>query len=1084
MKLIKQTTLFFQEGNSDKVYEVDLCEMGVNQYVVNFRYGKRGATLNEGSKTAQPVSLAEAEKIFDKLANEKIKKGYQTELPQPVVADIPKKEAFVQSAEARNLAIIKRLQAMIADPTLKMQTGKNAWKASRVMWRAGELQLKAAIPFILALVDEKDDLELYCAVWALAKMQDEAAKETLLKYFNGENTSDKVKRIAGEGLFALLQGEERQKHLNYYVSRLPEAIKNAVLTNNNESLENLLRERVLNQKQKDYQYLDYLYQISADFPKIRHVLLTILREIPLKISYFRHVRHIFKIAEFRKDAEFIGIFAYRFERESANVYYYREESAYLQPTRDYLNRRNIRTLTNAGEQGDLYFVKLATAILLSYNKNYDYRSEGKRTEWPRWNGWNRVQIHYPSYYHKYFLNYILYGNDPDLVWENGQWYVQTEAIKRKKKEYKLRQKNRNTKVSSHLTENTVGTSPFVNWLNKLTNMVKGVVSKSVQTETLEDGVTPAPEENKRRELHPDLWDKLPTAYIQLLAKAKVDEVHAFALNNLRQHPDYQTLEAKIDLKLLKMFLSSAFNIPVFYGLELAKKKLANEVHNPELCKILINSHLEEARRAGLEEMEKHLVIYFKDTEMIQQLLFSQYEEVARWTVTHLRYQKLENAKRELLVGRLLMALMSANFAKNKEKFTFIVKTLEDLFAEELKKISRNIIYDLLNNVNVDLQSLGAKLLFAQKYSLKPAEISEDLYLSLFTSSSPVAREVGMKLFAEIADNELVLRDNMILSLCLSLHADLREQIRPIMTRLAAKYSDFGVRMADYLVPFLMRKESYEGVHADVAKILTESLGSHLGNVNKETTLRLLYSNYADAQNFAVTLLQNYINPNDLTLKQVIAIANHEILAAREWVWNFYENNLARIRYEREDATRLLDAKWDDSRAFAVQFFKEKFTENDWTPELLISIADSVRADIQALGRELITKYFEEKNGEEYLLKLSQHPAASMQTFATNYLARFAAGDLPKLQALEHYFRVVLMRVNKARLAKERVLDLLESEALGSEATAHYVASILTDISNTASIGDKARCIDILRKIGKIYPTVQMPVKFLEVELRG
>ena len=26
MKLIKQTLLFFQEGNSDKVYEVDLCE--------------------------------------------------------------------------------------------------------------------------------------------------------------------------------------------------------------------------------------------------------------------------------------------------------------------------------------------------------------------------------------------------------------------------------------------------------------------------------------------------------------------------------------------------------------------------------------------------------------------------------------------------------------------------------------------------------------------------------------------------------------------------------------------------------------------------------------------------------------------------------------------------------------------------------------------------------------------------------------------------------------------------------------------------------------------------------------------------
>ena len=39
MKLIKQTSLHFREGNSDKVYEIDLCEVGADAYVVNFRYG-------------------------------------------------------------------------------------------------------------------------------------------------------------------------------------------------------------------------------------------------------------------------------------------------------------------------------------------------------------------------------------------------------------------------------------------------------------------------------------------------------------------------------------------------------------------------------------------------------------------------------------------------------------------------------------------------------------------------------------------------------------------------------------------------------------------------------------------------------------------------------------------------------------------------------------------------------------------------------------------------------------------------------------------------------------------------------------
>jgi predicted DNA-binding WGR domain protein len=76
MKLIQQTCLYFQQGSSDKVYEVDMCEVGANQYVVNFRFGRRGTTLKEGTKTTAPVARAEADKIFNALVAEKTKKGY------------------------------------------------------------------------------------------------------------------------------------------------------------------------------------------------------------------------------------------------------------------------------------------------------------------------------------------------------------------------------------------------------------------------------------------------------------------------------------------------------------------------------------------------------------------------------------------------------------------------------------------------------------------------------------------------------------------------------------------------------------------------------------------------------------------------------------------------------------------------------------------------------------------------------------------------------------------------------------------------------------------------------------------------
>lgn len=72
---IKQISLAYREGSSDKVYHIQIEQSGSN-YVVNFQYGRRGSTLSSGSKTSSPVSLAEATKVFDKLAREKMAKGY------------------------------------------------------------------------------------------------------------------------------------------------------------------------------------------------------------------------------------------------------------------------------------------------------------------------------------------------------------------------------------------------------------------------------------------------------------------------------------------------------------------------------------------------------------------------------------------------------------------------------------------------------------------------------------------------------------------------------------------------------------------------------------------------------------------------------------------------------------------------------------------------------------------------------------------------------------------------------------------------------------------------------------------------
>ena len=75
---MEQTTLYFKDGKSDKVYRAAIEPKG-DGYVVNFSYGRRGGNMTIGTKTKSPVSLDDAKAIYDKLIDEKTAKGYTSE---------------------------------------------------------------------------------------------------------------------------------------------------------------------------------------------------------------------------------------------------------------------------------------------------------------------------------------------------------------------------------------------------------------------------------------------------------------------------------------------------------------------------------------------------------------------------------------------------------------------------------------------------------------------------------------------------------------------------------------------------------------------------------------------------------------------------------------------------------------------------------------------------------------------------------------------------------------------------------------------------------------------------------------------
>jgi bifunctional non-homologous end joining protein LigD len=72
---VQTVSLYFKQGSSDKEYHASI-ELQNGGYVVNYSYGRRGTTLQTGTKTKVPLDLETANKVLAKLIAEKKAKGY------------------------------------------------------------------------------------------------------------------------------------------------------------------------------------------------------------------------------------------------------------------------------------------------------------------------------------------------------------------------------------------------------------------------------------------------------------------------------------------------------------------------------------------------------------------------------------------------------------------------------------------------------------------------------------------------------------------------------------------------------------------------------------------------------------------------------------------------------------------------------------------------------------------------------------------------------------------------------------------------------------------------------------------------
>ncbi|WP_315814359.1 hypothetical protein [Paraflavitalea speifideaquila] len=682
--------------------------------------------------------------------------------------------------------------------------------------------------------------------------------------------------------------------------------------------------------------------------------------------------------------------------------------------------------------------------------------EAFATSRSEWNGRSYISIEtrYPQNARAVFLHELLSGEHPELSLIKGQlWQMRSAA--------KTSGSSRPSGSSSH--QQTGG----------LLKKLIGIFGQKKAASTTQPAATPsaaaaASNENGTPFLH--LWNQLPQSFLQLLIEAELEEIHEFAQGALTIHPQYQEIKGKLDVPVYKRLLLSRFELPVEFGYTLVTEKYAYLQAPGELVTAMLNSSVEKARHKGKEWAIAGQVEYFQQSDFIKDLLFVQHGDIRQWAWELIRSRTINSDIRKAVVGKAIAEMISHTLPHElmARRINGASDGLIELFNTEIQEVPLAIIGDLLQHTQGPVVLFGLKLLKLQRQQTNADALNKSILFDLLRRDDAAVRAAGISLLELVSSPELLKHQEAIIVACYSTYRDVRQGLAPLIGRLAKDEKTFGHLAAATLMPSLLRKETTEGLHADTSRLLCNELSDYLQNANKETALNLLYGNYKAAQDVGVVILEKYTSPDQLTIPQVIALGGHENLNVRNWSWKFYGEQASRIRYEKEAAVKLLDSKWQDTRQFAMQYFREQFTATDWTPEALITLADSVKPDVEAFGRELITRFFDSEHGLQYLLQLSQHPSEKMQLFATNYLERFAADDVAKISSLEFYIRSVLTRVNKGRVAKNRIYQFLLVEGRKSGEAAKVVSGILSDVSATGAIGDKAKCIEVLLQLKSLY----------------
>jgi len=1000
-----------------------------DQYVVNFRYGRRGKALREGTKTQLAVPFVEAEKIFDSLVVSKINKGYQHVAQQaaPQTNSPRQADGSVQADHSlrsdRYQYAVRRVKAGLTD----LATGQlNAKKAGRLVWRAGELgdaELCSSLQRLLENTKSKHELLVYSIVWALGRCGNATTVDALLPLARTAQ-SDKVRRVATWAAINLAEGADSEALLAFVAGELPARLHAVLNTTDRIELNRTLDTYFSDKSQDGNDVLHRLYLYSLEKPHLRASLLERLAQLTPRPNVFRGMRQVYKAAEFFKDAEVFGILNVRFDvcrafytspsysdycyipgssgvvRVSKEILKHDSRIAYSSNTRNYLRHRTWRSLRRLGELGLDDYIEMTMGVLLSTSSSHQQKR--RQTVMYHWDG-SKQTITFDEHAHFHALIQITFGASA---------------------RYKLSSTRQAWYVNSDYTDNNQRTEKFL---------------------------------------------------LQLLLESDLTLVQEFAAKAMLEQDDFYD---SITADQLHRLITKPFLKTKELAFAIARSRYNPSQPDYKLVYLLLDSEYPPAIAQAREWVSDQPRTFAASADFLFWVVTATSQETRRWCRTFV--ELADNDAHHLLLGDVLNWLTDLDTAEINQAQ---VDDVEWVLLNPLKQHSASLPFEeilkLLAHPAPAVQVVAGRLLVNHD---KPAEdVPPAVFARLLESPVAEVRGVGVQLFSQLPENAIVSQPELVESFCVADEAQVRAGIRPAIAKLANTHPDFNQALMRKLIDRLFRRETSDGVHDDLVSMLTTELADATATCDKALNWRLLSARSTAAQALGVWLL-SYRQQNDFTVRQWSAMAHNNNVICRAWVWQCYRDQPEEVVRCARDALRITDGNWEDSRHFAFDYFRQQFPAEAWQPALLISICDSVRGDVQSFGRELLSRFFKEEDGAEYLLKLSQHPSSNVQMFASNYLERFASGNKERMAKLEPYFITVLSGVNKSRVSKNRVTQFLLSEASQSEEAASLVARIFSRQSVTMAITDKAKYLMGMRDLTLQYPNLTMPLTITDRQL--